>query len=156
MSGKWKPLTMRHIHAKSLHKKRAEWFFCHYVARFGAKNPSETSLGWKNRWDGTAVPWDGSAETGLGSAGRPHGGAENSLERARAWPSALTVCHMAHKGRRAREKARGTDAAAGEDVHKWAQNVAFRRKMRTFATGSPAGGPRRTDAHSYFKTRHAI
>ena len=68
------------------------------MARFGPIFHSKTGLGSKfpslgsaNPWDGNRFPWDVSAET-------PRAAAFPKLKGGRRWASALTLCHMAHRG----------------------------------------------------------
>ena len=77
-------------------KTRAERHFRHYMAQIAGNFPLKTAHGTKFPWDGTADPWDGNQNPWDGSAGTPRRAAFPTLKGGRTWPSALTVCHIAH------------------------------------------------------------
>ena len=87
---------MRNIRGMLFCKTRAERHFRHYMAQIAGNFPLKTAHGTKFPWDGTADPWDGNQNPWDGSAGTPRRAAFPTLKGGRTWPSALTVCHIAH------------------------------------------------------------
>ena len=70
---------------KSAHRSKFPWD--------GSANPWD---GNRNPWDGSANPWDGNRNPWDGSTEKPLPAAFPTLKGGRRWPSALTVCHIAH------------------------------------------------------------
>ena len=75
-----------------------KWVFRHYMAQIDPIFPPKSGLGSKfpslgsaNPWDGNRFPWDVSAEG-------PHGRTKTTLKGGRTCASALTLCHIAHRG----------------------------------------------------------
>ena len=79
---------------------RSKRHFCHYMAQIAGNFPLKSAHGTKFPWDGTADPWDGNRNPRDGSAEIPRPAAFPTLKGGRAWVSALTVCHIAHKASR--------------------------------------------------------
>lgn len=113
-------LTMKHIRAKPRRTEAKKRHFRHHMAQFGAIFHPKSAHGSENPWDGIANPWDGSAIPWDGSAipwdksartSRP--AAFPTLKGGTTRPSALTVCHIAHKVREGVE-ARGEPYVQGQ------------------------------------------
>ena len=105
----WFSVTSLRHPAAGMPEKRK---FRRYMSQIDPNFPPKTGLGSKIPWDGSANPWDGMENRWDGSIARPHGytkkphgRVENSLERRRRRVSALTQCHIAHRGRAALPKA---------------------------------------------------
>ena len=79
---------------------RSKRHFRHYMAQIAGNFPLKSAHGTKFPWDGTADPWDGNRNPRDGSAEIPRPAAFPTLKGGRAWVSALTVCHIAHKASR--------------------------------------------------------
>ena len=67
------------------------------MAQIGANFPPKSAHGTKFSRDGSADPWDGNRNPWDGSTQQPHHAAFPTLKHRRTPPSALTVCHIAHK-----------------------------------------------------------
>ena len=104
MSENQKRLTMKHIRAKPRRTEAPKRHFRHYMAKIranfhpksahGSENPRD---GIANPWDGSAIPWDGSAKPWDESARTSRPAAFPTRKGGATRPSALTVCHIAHK-----------------------------------------------------------
>ena len=77
-------------------KQRGEGLFCHYMAQIGGNFRPKSAHRSKFPWDGSADPWDGNRNPWDGSTEKPLPAAFPTLKGGRRWPSALTVCHIAH------------------------------------------------------------
>ena len=77
---------------KSAHRSKFPWD--------GSANPWDGNRnpwdGNRNPWDGNRNPWDGNRNPWDGSTEKPLPAAFPTLKGGRRWPSALTVCHIAH------------------------------------------------------------
>ena len=67
------------------------------MAQIGANFPPKSAHGTKFPRDGSADPWDGNRNPRDKSTQASRRAAFPTLKRRRRWPSALTVCHIAHK-----------------------------------------------------------
>ena len=91
---------MRNIRGMPFCKIHSEGHFRHYMAQIEGNFQQKTPHGTKFPWDGTADPWDGNRNPRDGSAETPLPTAFPTLKGGQRWPSALTVCHIAHKALR--------------------------------------------------------
>ena len=104
MSENQKRLTMKHIRAKPRRTDAKKRHFRRYMTQIGAIFHSKSAHGSENPrdgianpWDGSAIPWDGSAKPWDESAETSRPAAFPTLKSGATRPSALTVCHIAHK-----------------------------------------------------------
>ena len=67
------------------------------MAQIGPNFPPESAHGTQNPWDGSADPWDGNQNPRDGSPQTSLPAAFPTLKSGATRPSALTVCHIAHK-----------------------------------------------------------
>ena len=118
---------------------RSKRHFRHYMAQIAGNFPLKSAHGTKFPWDGTADPWAGNSNPRDGSAETPLPTAFPTLKGGQRWPSALTVCHIAHKALR-----RGGIPAAPPKAHREASAPIGGKLLIT--AGRPQAHPRSREA----------